>query len=112
MNSVSLDALTPVLLILLHASWQAGVMAVIVLAITRCLRARLSANWRFALWLVVFARLATPWIPSSPWSLYAFLPQVALQSDATNPAVPDQRGSDRKFARQRRPSVRGAYSRK
>ena len=40
-----------------HAAWQAGLLALIVLAFTWLLRSRLQPRWRFALWLVVFARL-------------------------------------------------------
>jgi beta-lactamase regulating signal transducer with metallopeptidase domain len=91
MNPIWLDGLALFLRPLLHATWQGGVLALVVLAATYCLGDRLRPNWRFALWLVVFARLATPWVPASPWSLYALVPHGEPQRDAKNPTVTEQR---------------------
>jgi beta-lactamase regulating signal transducer with metallopeptidase domain len=100
MNLTDLDVLTPALHALVHATWQAGLLAVIVFVATRCAGDRLRANWRFALWLVVFARLAIPWIPSTSWSLYSFLPNVEPQTDSKNPPTAAQGNGLRKMARQ------------
>jgi beta-lactamase regulating signal transducer with metallopeptidase domain len=100
MNLTGLDVLTPALHALVHATWQAGVLAVIVFAVTHCAGARLRANWRFALWLVVFARLAILWVPSAPWSLYSFLPKVDQPGDVKNLPAADQDRNLRKLARQ------------
>ena len=93
MNPIWLDGLAAALRPLMHATWQGGVLALVVLVAIRCLGTRLRASWRFALWLVVFARLATPWIPLAPWSLYAFLPNVEPQSDAKNSTAREPRAS-------------------
>src|SRR5207247_7093339 len=58
------------LVLLTHAAWQAGLLALVVLAIAWLLRGRLDPRWRFALWLVVFARLAMPILPAASWSLF------------------------------------------
>ena len=51
---------------LLKASWQAGVLILLVLAMQWAFGRRLSPRWRYGLWLLVVARLALPWtIPSS-----------------------------------------------
>ena len=91
MSPIWLDGFAVALRPLVHATWQGGMLALVVLAATCCLGARLRASWRFALWLVVFARLATPWIPSAPWSLYAFLPHVEPQNDAKISAAMEPR---------------------
>ena len=48
-----------------QASWQASLLVVLVLVIQRLFRARLSGGWRYALWLLVLARLMTPAAPES-----------------------------------------------
>jgi bla regulator protein BlaR1 len=74
MNPISFDWPESAFHSVAHATWQGAGLALVVLAMTRCLGERVRANWRFLLWLVVFARLAMPWIPAAPWSVYAFLP--------------------------------------
>ncbi len=57
-----------------HASWQAAILGLIVLGVSRIPRSYLPAGWRSGLWLVVFARLALPVAPPapiSPWRLAA-----------------------------------------
>src|SRR5579871_3872698 len=39
-----------------HASWQAAILGLIVLGVSRIPRSYLPAGWRSGLWLVVFAR--------------------------------------------------------
>src|SRR5579872_1678004 len=75
-----------------HAAWQGALLALIVLALTCGLGSHLRANWRFALWLVVFARLTTPWIPAAPWSIFACVPNLerpdaASELTAALPAI-------------------------
>jgi beta-lactamase regulating signal transducer with metallopeptidase domain/protocatechuate 3,4-dioxygenase beta subunit len=67
----------------LHAGWQAAVLALCVVAVSWALGSRLPVRWRFALWLVVFARLAMPVVPSAPWSMFRLLP---AWSDGPNPS--------------------------
>src|SRR5208283_2456260 len=58
---------------LLKASWQAGVLILLVLAVQWALRRRLSPRWRYGLWLLVVARLALPWTLPSSVSLFNLL---------------------------------------
>lgn len=57
---------------LLRASWQAAVLAILVLAAQLIFRKKLSARWRYALWLLVVARLALPVSPPSPMSIFNY----------------------------------------
>lgn len=59
---------------ILETSWQAAVLAALVVVFILVLRDRLSARWRSALWLLVVARLLMPVAPESPVSLFNFLP--------------------------------------
>src|SRR5262245_33930746 len=70
MNTTVLSPLEAALTCIVHASWQAAVLGVAVLVACRLLAKSLQPRWRFALWLVVFARLALPIVPTSPWSLF------------------------------------------
>jgi bla regulator protein BlaR1 len=81
-----LSAAELVLRWLTHAAWQAGLLASVVLALTWLLGNRLSPRWRFALWLVVFARLAVPVLPAAPWSVFQF---ISVSHDATAATVSD-----------------------
>lgn len=55
---------------LLRASWQAGVLAVVVLGLQRLLGKRLVPAWRYRLWLLVVARLILPAQPVSTTSIH------------------------------------------
>ncbi len=55
-----------------NISWQAGLLIVLVLAVQRLLRSRLSPGWQYALWLTVLVRLALPVLPESPLSLFNY----------------------------------------
>src|SRR5215475_5137299 len=57
-------------LALLKASWQAGVLILLVLAAQWAFRGRLSPRLRYGLWLLVVARLALPWTIPSGLSLF------------------------------------------
>lgn len=56
--------------LLLKASWQGGVLILLVLAIQWLLRGRLHPRWRYGLWLLVMIRLAFPWTIPSRVSLF------------------------------------------
>jgi beta-lactamase regulating signal transducer with metallopeptidase domain len=43
------------------------------------------------LWLVVFLRLATPWIPVGPWSLYQYVPDLIQPNTLLHSASSDDR---------------------
>ena len=75
---------------LLSTSLQAGVLVCLVLLVQRLLGGRLSPRWRWALWLLVVARLVMPWTPESPVSIFN-LPRLFLHGrqpvEAAIPAV-------------------------
>jgi hypothetical protein len=52
------------------ATWQAAVLAGLVLAVQWLGRNRLSPSSRFVLWWLVLIRLALPVTPSTPWSVF------------------------------------------
>ena len=60
---------------LLTASWQASVLALLVLLLQTVLRGRLNPRWRYALWLLVVVRLLLPVLPVSALSLFQVAPQ-------------------------------------
>ena len=62
-----------------RASWQAGVICLLVLALRWTLRDRLPPAWRCRLWGLVFLRLAVPVAgPASPLSLFNVVPADPL----------------------------------
>jgi len=58
---------------LVKASWQAGVLIVLVLAVQWALGRRLDPRWRHALWFLVVLRLALPWTLPSALSVFNLL---------------------------------------
>src|SRR5439155_17493838 len=69
-----LTALETVLAWVVHASWQATILGLLVFLVLGMLRGRLEARWRFCPWLAVLARLALPVTPAAPWSLFHLAP--------------------------------------
>lgn len=64
-----------------RASWQACVLAALVLLAGRVFGARLSARWRYNLWLLVVVRLVLPATPASRFSLFnAFNLSAAVET--------------------------------
>jgi beta-lactamase regulating signal transducer with metallopeptidase domain len=57
-----------------RASWQAAVLVPVVLLLQWLFRKRLSPASRHALWWIVVARLALPFTPSAPCSVFNTLP--------------------------------------
>jgi bla regulator protein BlaR1 len=55
---------------LLTASWQASVLAILILTAQRLLGGRLNPRWRHALWLLVVVRLLLPALPESALSVF------------------------------------------
>ena len=81
MNVADLDRVAGAVLdVLWRSSWQASVLAVVVLLVQFMLRRHLSARWRHALWGIVLLRLIIPVTPPSPWSLFNVAPQPAPRS--------------------------------
>ncbi len=60
--------------VLLQASWQAAMLAVVILLAQRLLRRWLTPTWRHALWLILVARLLLPLALVSAWSLFNLTP--------------------------------------
>lgn len=58
---------------LLRASWQAGLLVLVVLALRAVFKERLAPKWRHALWFLVVARLALPFTVEAPWSAFNLL---------------------------------------
>ncbi len=76
---------TTVFDLLLRCSLQAAVLVLLILAVRLLLARRLQGRWLFALWFILLARLALPWSPVSPWSLYGILPGFAPAPATTMP---------------------------
>ena len=53
-----------------RASWQAAVLAIVVLFLMRSFGERITPRWRFLLWSVVVLRLLFVVTPASPWSAF------------------------------------------
>jgi beta-lactamase regulating signal transducer with metallopeptidase domain/N-acetylneuraminic acid mutarotase len=51
-------------------SWQVSILILLVLVANWALRRKLAHGWRYALWLLVIVRLACPFPPPSPLSLF------------------------------------------
>src|SRR5687768_12896287 len=60
-----------------RASWQASVLAVLVVAVQLIFGNRIAARWRHAMWMLVLVRLALPVVPSSPMSVFNLAPVKA-----------------------------------
>ena len=65
-----------------RASWQASVLAVLVVLVQVVFGHRVSARWRHAMWMLVLVRLALPVVPSSPVSVFNLAPIRAAANAA------------------------------
>jgi beta-lactamase regulating signal transducer with metallopeptidase domain len=81
--------LTTVAQWLLRASWQAAILALLVLIITWLARSRLSARMRYNLWMLVVLRLILPALPSSPLSIHNLfaLPEKPIPIALATPVI-------------------------
>ena len=77
-----LDQLVDVGAAVWRASWQASVLAVLVVAVQLVFGNRISARWRHAMWMLVLVRLALPVVPSSPVSVFNLAPGKAPATHA------------------------------
>jgi bla regulator protein BlaR1 len=59
---------------LISTSWQAAVLALLVVAAQWMFRRVLTARWRYLLWFLVVGRLLIPSLPESPTSVYRYVP--------------------------------------
>ncbi|MDB5289496.1 MAG: hypothetical protein JWL69_737 [Phycisphaerales bacterium] len=78
-----LDCLAASLAWVARASWQASVVAALVLLAQFLLRGRVSARWRYNLWLLVVARLVLPSMPGTRFSPFNWLHFNAAQVAAS-----------------------------
>jgi hypothetical protein len=53
-----------------RASWQAAVLALVVMLLLRSLGERIAPRWRYLVWSVVIIRLQLMATPGSPWSAF------------------------------------------
>ncbi|KPK74397.1 MAG: hypothetical protein AMJ79_14235, partial [Phycisphaerae bacterium SM23_30] len=68
---------------MLRSSGQACVLILLILAVQLLLRRKLSPRWHYCLWMLLLVRLAVPWSPASPTSIYNILPScLSFQSFA------------------------------
>jgi beta-lactamase regulating signal transducer with metallopeptidase domain len=75
----------------LQASWQAAVLAALVLAAQLIFRNRLSPSWRYGLWMLVVVRLLMPLSPQSALSIFNLTKLTALQPAAPPAGTPPGR---------------------
>jgi len=87
MSATFLHALESAFAWMVEASWQASVLAALVLLLQWALRGRLNPRWHHALWLLVVARLILPIQPESALSLFQFAPAPppAIEQTMTEP---------------------------
>ncbi|MGO8700890.1 MAG: M56 family metallopeptidase [Limisphaerales bacterium] len=57
-----------------QTTWQAAVLAIMILLAQGLMRKRLSPGWRYGLWLLLVARLLMPAIPPSAFSIFNLAP--------------------------------------
>lgn len=72
---------------LLRASWQAAVLAGLIVLAQASLGKRLTPAWRYRLWLLVVVRLVLPFQAPSPTSVHN-LARLTTRSDATPSVAP------------------------
>jgi TonB family protein len=72
-----------------RTSGYAVVVIVIIILAQTLLRRRLSAGWTCALWLILLARLALPFGPSSGLSLWNLLPQMVYDANRGSSGAED-----------------------
>ena len=85
MSGDFLETSRPVLAWVLRTTWEASLIALLVLLAQWLLRGRVSARWRYNLWLLMVARLVLPAVPGSRASPFNFvqLPATPVQQRAT-----------------------------
>jgi len=74
----------PLFVGLWQSSWQASVLIGVVLLLHWFLGKKLSPGWRYSLWLLVLARLALPFTPASPWSVFNVAAFDSLRSSSSS----------------------------
>ncbi len=64
----------------LVSSVKGAVLVALILLIKSLVRNKLSANWHYAIWALLFLQLVMPWTPSSPLSIYKLMPTSLVES--------------------------------
>ncbi|MDR0532944.1 MAG: ankyrin repeat domain-containing protein [Verrucomicrobiales bacterium] len=59
---------------LIESTWQASLLALLVVGVQFIFHRTLTARWRYLLWLPVIVRLLIPALPESPASIYRYVP--------------------------------------
>ncbi len=77
-----------------HASWQAAILVLVVLVASR-LVPRMPAGAKSGLWLIVLARLLFPLTPQSSWSLFNLARFSAGPRAAAAPTADSTTGTER-----------------
>jgi len=73
-----------VFLWVLQSTWQAAVLAGLILLAQGLLRKRLPPSWRYGLWLLLIVRLLMPVPPQSAFSIFNLARTAPTQPDALN----------------------------
>lgn len=82
------DVILRLFIAILQATWQAAVLAILIIVLQQLLPRAIGPRWRCVMWALVFIRLAVPALPESRWSLF----NLVQQSPAATPTIvmPDQ----------------------
>jgi bla regulator protein blaR1 len=70
----------------LHTTWQAAVLAGLILLAQQMLRKRMPPSWRYGLWLLLVIRLLMPLSPPSALSIFNLAKTAPTSRGAANPA--------------------------
>src|ERR1044071_3218952 len=74
-----------------RTSWQASILAILIVSVQVLFRKKLSPGWRYGLWFLLLARLLMPAPPSSPLSIFnvAAMPEpLTLEVDHPPEEIP------------------------
>ena len=86
MNFASVD-MSPFIGWLVKTTLQGSVLILLIIAIKWLLRARLTARWQCALWLLLLVRLGAPWMPQSRLSLSGLIFELTPRSNSTTASI-------------------------
>jgi beta-lactamase regulating signal transducer with metallopeptidase domain len=69
-------------------SLSGSILVIGLLLIKILLRQKLSANWQYCIWFVLFIRLIIPFTPSAPLNVFNYIPHNQLVSELPQISVP------------------------
>ncbi|WP_291636769.1 M56 family metallopeptidase [Clostridium sp.] len=69
-------------------SLSASIVVIGLLLIKILLRRKLSANWQYYIWVILFIRLTIPFIPSTPLNVFNYIPYNQQVSELTQISMP------------------------